>query len=230
MQEGHWESARAAWDARLGVESARARFAVYALGAAAALRVFDLGAMQIASPTLQAAVGFGELALLVLTPVAFLRWIAHAVSFASDMSPLRLRWTASAAVWSFFMPIISLWRPYQVVRDLHDLLAPDGVPEPAPQPLLDGSGGYRDVVLKSAPPPRALPHVSIGAWWGAFVLTRLVGLDKDTVLAGVGTLVTVASATLAIFVVRAIDGRIAERYRRLRHASDDELEAWHIRA
>ncbi|HEY1955817.1 MAG TPA: DUF4328 domain-containing protein [Polyangiaceae bacterium] len=229
MQDG-WERRRADWDAGRAVARSRARWAIYALVATAACRVFVLAGHEIAEPSVVAVGAFAELALLVLTAVAFLRWLAHTISLASAMSPTPLAWSASSAVWTFFTPIAGLWRPYQVIRDLHAVLAPSGVPEPAPQPVLDGSGGYRNVPMKSPPPPRALPHVSIGAWWGAFLATRLLGRVDTPAMDLLTTVLTVASAALAVFVVRAIDARFAERYRRLHHASDAELESWHLRA
>ncbi len=220
---------RAEWDRDISAERSRARIASVALAVTGATRLVDF-ALVSRVPTSVVTLGLAELVLLVVTAVVFLRWLARAVSFAQAMSPTRLRWTSSSAVWSFFVPIVALWRPYQVVRDLHDALAPSGVPEPAPTPILDGSGGYRHVAMKSAPPPRALPHASIGAWWGFFMATRLVGFGGASNQEVLGTFFAMVSAALGILVVRAIDGRIAERFRRVRHASDEELDAWKIRA
>lgn len=225
-----WTRRRAEWDDGRRDASSRARFAIYALAATAACRAFVFAADALAEPEVMAVGQLVELALIVLTTIAFLRWLARMVSLASAMSRLPLRWSASTAVWSFFMPIFSLWRPYQVIRDLYALLAPDGVPEPAPQPVLDGSGGYREIPMKAPPPPLALPSVSIGAWWGAFLAARTLDNAATTGMDAFGALLTGASAALAVFLVRAIDGRLAERHRRLHHASDAELEAWHLRA
>lgn len=178
--------------------------------------------------------------LRLLTAALFLRWLARTVTAARDLtfSP-PLTWTASKAVWGFFIPVINFYRPYQVMRDLHDRLAPDGVPEPAPRPRMDGAGGYRRVEMEKAPPKRALPHASIGAWWGLYLFGGLTAQGavrlftsgsspmvtlRQTVSAG--ALAEIASATLAILVVRAIDGRLAERHRRLHHATDEELTEW----
>lgn len=225
-----WTRRRAEWDEGCRVASSRARLAIVALVATAASRTFVFGMDALSEPRVMALGQVVELGLVVLTTIAFLRWLARMVSLASAMSRLPLRWNASTAVWSFFMPIVSLWRPYQVIRDLHALLAPDAVPEPAPQPVLDGSGGYREIPMKAPPPRLAVPSVSIGAWWAAFLAARTLDNAATTGMDAFGALLTVASAALAVFLVRAIDGRLAERHRRLHHASDAELEAWHLRA
>lgn len=207
----------------------RATAATGALLVTLGVRVYDLalGALPgVSRETMFSLVVAGHLAqmtMLVVTAVLFLRWLSLVVTLSRTTSTTPLRWTASEAVWGFFIPIISLYRPYQVLRDVHDQLAPDGVPEPAPRARLDGSGGYRSVPMEKAPPPRALPHASIGAWWGLFVAERLLGAF------GTGAQVlAIGAAALAVLVVRSVQARLEERYRRLRHASDEELEAWGI--
>ncbi len=232
--ENRWDAARTEWAREVAVETSRARIAMGALAATALLHVLLAGAATASSLEGLAVLSGVELVLLIVTAVVFLRWLARAVSIASTMSTIRLKWTSSAAVWSFFMPIVGLWRPYQVLRDMHDLLAPDAMPEPAPKPVLDGSGGYRHVEMKSAPPRLPVPHTSIGLWWGLFCAARFLDYGDTRIgeaqLRVLGDLLSIASAMLGLFVVRAIDARIHERHRRVRHASDEELEAWHLRA
>src|SRR5262249_19684248 len=115
----------------------------------------------------------------------------------------------------------------------HDRLDPEGVPEPAPRPRADGTGGYRHVAMEKAPPPGRLPAAWIGAWWGFYLLGGLVATVLAVILSpSLSIFMTngaeVASAVLAVLAVRAIDGRIAERNRRLQHASDEELTEWGI--
>jgi hypothetical protein len=232
IMESRWNSVRAEWERDVAVERSRARLAIGALGATALVHVLLIGVAMTSSLEALGALTSVELLLLIATAIVYLRWLARAVSLASTMSATRLKWTGSAAVWAFFMPIVGLWRPFQVVRDVHDALAPDAVPEPAPRPVLDGSGGYRHVPMKAAPPPLPVPHASIGLWWALFVGARV--LNYGDVHVGearvLGDVVSIASAMLGLFVVRAIDGRIHERLRRVRHASDEELEAWELRA
>ena len=188
---------------------------------------------------------FAQLALLLTAAVLFLRWLSQTVNVVRDLqvSP-PLAWTASQAVWGFFIPFINLTRPYQVLRDLHDVLAPDGVPEPAPRPRLDGASGYRKIEMEKAPPPAKLPHASIGLWWAFYLLGGLVSRVAASSHEGRGALALISSRTasvasnvfevvsagLAILVVLAISARLAERQRRLRYASDEELVSWGIDA
>lgn len=207
--------------------SVRATWATGALFVTLGVRVYVIAIGLLPSMSaetafsLTAAGALAEKAMLVVTAVLFLRWLALVVTLSRATSTTPLRWTASAAVWSFFIPLVSLYRPYHVLRDVHNLLAPEGVPEPAPRPRLDGSGGYRNVPMEKAPPPRTLPHASIGAWWGLFVAERMLGGF------GLGAQVlAIGAALLAVLVVRSVEARLEERHRRLRYASDEELSAW----
>jgi hypothetical protein len=139
------------------------------------------------------------------------------------------------------MPLVNLARPYQVLRDLRDRLAPEGVPEPAPRPRLDGAAGYRKVEFEKAPPPAKLPHAFIGAWWALYLLGALVqrGATSSTThgalelissrkMSVAADVIEIGSTLLAILVVTAISARVTERQRRLRHATDEELTSWGI--
>jgi hypothetical protein len=231
-------SKRTEWEAGVDKERGRAKLALASLiGMAIVHAVLGLVGVDRGVPT-SAIIPLAETTAVVqpflhlLTAVLFLRWLAASVNVARSFQPSPpLTWTASQACWSFFIPFINLIRPYQVIRDLHDRLAPDAVPEPAPRPRADGTGGYRHVAMEKAPPPGHLPAAWIGAWWGFYVLgnlsTTFVALVFMPRLQGfLSNAAEVASATLAVLAVRAIDGRIAERYRRLHHATDDELGLW----
>ena len=193
------------------------------------------------SDSLFRAGAIAEIGMLLLTGVLFLRWLAQAVKAARDLqvSP-PLAWTPSQAVWGFFIPFVNMVRPYQVLRDLHDVLDSAGIPEPAPRPRLDGAAGYRTVELEKAPPPAKLPHASIGAWWALYILGGIVGRGASSngpgalevmssrTMSIVSDAIEIGSASLAILVVLAISARLAERQRRLRYATDAELVSWGI--
>jgi hypothetical protein len=238
---------RATWEREVGEAHRRARAAALALAGMALAHVFlaAVATWQLRSPyglsrEIARLGGLAEGGLHLVTVVLFLRWLARSVNVAHllRVSP-RLPWSASQACWGFFIPILNLFRPYQVIRDLQSRLAPDGVPEPLPKPRADGVGGYRQVAMEKAPPPAKLPHASIGAWWGLYLLGRS-GAQSSALLLGSFSGETVrlqiilmngadvAAALLAMMVVRSIDGRIAERHRRLHHASDEELTEWGV--
>ncbi len=225
----NWAGMREGWDRRLASTRWSARLAVAALLATACLRAAE-GVLRVVLPrdaqgTLLALAlaPLADLMLLAVTAVLFLTWLSRTLSLAAAWSGTPIRWTRSKAVWSFFIPFVSLYQPYQVVRDLHDQLAPDGVPEPAPRPRMDGAGGYRSVAVEKAPPPRTLPHASIGAWWGLFVAERMLSSFTGESVGVFPRALAIAAALLAVLVVRALQGRLEERHRRVHHASDEEL-------
>ncbi|XYH97854.1 DUF4328 domain-containing protein [Sorangium sp. So ce1128] len=249
-----WSEARVAWDRDAGIARRRARAAIVGLGAMAAVGAFTglVGALHIVllrrtavpawawqlANTLREAGGLVELVLGLLTGVLFLRWIGRAVAAADTLELVRgFPWTPTGAVMAFLLPVVNLVQPYKVVRDLHDRLAPDGAPEPAPRPQLDGAGGYRRVEMVHAPRAGAVHHAAIGTWWTLYVASRFLGWIASSMRDGTvaefiearavfiaSDAASIAAALLAVRVVRAIDSRIAERHRRLRHASDEELD------
>ncbi|WP_433932206.1 DUF4328 domain-containing protein [Sorangium cellulosum] len=249
-----WVEARAAWDRDVRAARRRARAATVGLGAMAAVGAFTglVGALHIAllrrtevpgwawelANSLREAGGLSELVLGLLAGVLFLRWLVKAVTVADALELVRgFPWTPSEAVMAFLIPVVNLVQPYKVVRDLHDGLAPDGAPEPAPRPVLDGAAGYRRVEVVHAPPAGAVHHAAIGVWWALYVASRFLGWIasgmRDQTVAEftqaravfiLSDAASIAAALLAMRVVRAIDSRVAERHRRLRHASDEELD------
>jgi hypothetical protein len=236
-------SKRAEWSTGVGRARGRARLALASLIGMAVIHAtlgvvsvaeLERGALATAVVPLDQAATTVQPFLHLVTAVLFLRWLGASVDVARAFQPAPpLTWTARQACWSFFIPFVNLVRPYQVIRDLHDRLAPDGVPEPAPRPRADGAGGYRRVEMEKAPPPGHLPAAWIGAWWAFYVLggvaATMLGVFVSPRLHGLLVNASeVASATLAVLAVRAIDGRIAERNRRLQYGSDDELLAWGI--
>ncbi|AUX27535.1 hypothetical protein SOCEGT47_081290 [Sorangium cellulosum] len=249
-----WDEAREGWDRDVRVARARARAAIIALIAMAALSGFAglVGAWHIVllrltdvpaptwalANTLREIGGLSELVLVPVTGVLFLRWLSRAVAVTDALGIDRgFPWTPFQAVTAFFIPFVNVVRPYSVLRDLHDHLAPDGVPEPAPRPLLDGAGGYRRVEMVHAPRAGAVHHGAIGAWWGLYLASGWLALLASRMRAQTvaefiqartafiaSDVVSLLAALLAVLMVRAIDSRLAERHRRTRHASDEELD------
>jgi len=177
-----------------------------------------------------------QLGLLLVTAVLFLRWIHRLVKATRALGGDTLRWKPSEAVWSFIIPIISVTRPFHVLRDVHDHLAPEAAPEPVAQVVASESSGYRSVEMKEPPPAEKVPHASIGAWWGFFwlgnvfsnIASRQTGTSTSALVLGnglnaVADAIEVVSAILAIVVVRGVTSRLVERYRRVRHASVETL-------
>jgi hypothetical protein len=179
-----------------------------------------------------------QLALMLVTCILFLRWLSPLVRLTRALGARTLEWTPQQAVWAFFIPVVSLLRPYQVLRDVHGALAPDVVPEPPLRSRADEAGGYRHVEVLIPPPSGRLPRASILAWWafywaGTFMAELSSKDDAKTLDAlldrnlwsNVAALIRIASAVLAIMMIRAVTARLVERYRRVRHNSMEALES-----
>jgi hypothetical protein len=254
---GTWDLRRDKWATEVATARKRARFTIAALALTAGLAaymslvsVWQIGLLDDAargvrsqpmlelSDTMFELGSLAQLVVLLATGVGFLMWLAKTVAATRAMTTIALGWTPSQAVWGFFIPFVNFVRPYRVVRDVHDRLDPEGVPEPAPRPRPDKAADYRNVPIERAPLPAPLPHASIRLWWGLYIVgsfleraeSRPTGESIEALLFArklgtVSSLVEIAGALLAIKVVRALDARLAERHRRLHHASDEELDA-----
>lgn len=186
-------------------------------------------------------VGFGamaQLAVFALTATLFLRWLHKTVELTRALGGDTLRFTPKDAVWGFIIPFVSFQRPYQVVRDVHDHLAPDAVPDAQAIARTDESMGYRQVALDAPPAPVKIPHAAIGAWWATFwignvianIAARQSATTIDSLLAAnvmnsAADAVEIVSALLAVVMVRGLDARLQERYRRVRHNTPETLQA-----
>lgn len=250
------------WEAFVASARGRASAAIIALGATIALRVFVfavslwqnqlISAVQahepadqetlVLSDTLTSYGGIGTIVLLLVTGILFVRWLHLTVRITKALGSTSLRWSPGDAVAGFFIPFVSFVRPYHVVRDLHDALAPDAVPAPTATVRASEQTGYRDVEIQTPPEPVRLPHASIGAWWAFFWVGNFASngalSHTGTTLADVATRNTslmfvdvceIISALLAIAVVRAVSARLNERYRRVRYNTVESLAAAGIR-
>ena len=246
------------YESDVRVANSRAKAAMVALGLTAALRCALipialwqnglLDAVQAGnmppmetlerSDTLISAGAIGQLVLLIVTGVLFLRWLHRTVRLTRALGGDTLRWTPKDAVLSFIIPLVNIARPFQVMRDLHDHLAPDVVPEPQVLVQPGDLSGYRGVEVKAPPPPVKLPHASIGAWWGFFwvgnVFANIAARQHGTGLSDIllrnnlnmaSDAIDIVSAVLAVVVVRGVTARLDERFRRTRHNTVDALAA-----
>lgn len=95
-------------------------------------------------------------------------------------------------------------------------------------------GGYRELEILAPPPPRKLPHAFIGGWWAALWVGNIlayVGIRKayEYGLPAPGfwlpsDVIYIGCAVLAVVTIRAVTARLAERFRRVRYSSVEELE------
>jgi hypothetical protein len=242
----------------LDVARSRARWAMILLGITAAQRAVTIPvtlwqnglieALKRGEPPSQESLersdqliqlaGVAQLVLLVATGTLFLMWLHRTVKLTRALGGETLRWTPKDATWGFVIPFISFARPYQVMRDVHDHLAPDVLPEPPVEVKPGELSGYRGVEVKVPPPPVKLPHASIGAWWACFwvgnvfgnIAARQAGTGVDALLMrntlnAISDTIDIVSAVLAIVVVRGVTARLIERFRRARHNPVEALQA-----
>lgn len=160
-----------------------------------------------------------QLAAYVITAVFFLIWIYRAQRNLPALGIRRPQYSPAWAVGWFFVPILNLFRPYDVVKELWKETNPDV--------------GVSDTFLKqysSTTKPYSSKSMLIGLWWGFWIASGIVArvasrLSSESsgineVIAG--TWVSMASDALsivgtlfAILIVKEIDARQEEKHRRL---------------
>jgi hypothetical protein len=210
----------------------RATAASIAVGAGGILLGFAmldsaLAPQSVTSPALSGLFVLSTLAWIA-GPIFFARWLYAASQDTALLGGRPLRFSASQAVWSFFIPLVSLYRPYQALKDLHAASDPTSLPDIPRYEVRTGEGDYRSnarSVIDRQWKAKAFP---VGAWWGAFLLhaTSLnargsAALELPWRLAfAAHALFDVASAVLAIMVIQSIVDRQRERLRRIEAAEE----------
>jgi hypothetical protein len=150
----------------------------------------------------QAAVGLVQTVLLLATAVFFIRWLRLAYRNADVVAPGLRRYGHGWAIGAWFVPVLNLWRPKQIVNDAWRAGDSSGTPYTARLPAL------------------------LNVWWAGWILTNLLGqvaarlaFRQDTVeeLRTVDAWYIASDATdavvalLALLVVRRITERLEAR-------------------
>ncbi len=152
-----------------------------------------------------------ELAVYVLTAIAFLCWVHRAHRNLPALGMTHLEFSPAGAVGWYFCPIANYFKPYMAMREL----ACSSDPE---------RSGFNDAEYRAGRNPAVVPW-----WWAAFVAMGLCGyllrfnenpkgLDDAlnlTRILLVDMVISVVAGVLAILVVMGIDARQDERYRRI---------------
>jgi uncharacterized membrane protein YeaQ/YmgE (transglycosylase-associated protein family) len=159
-----------------------------------------------ANDSRQQVIGVVQVGLFIATGVMFCFWIHRAHKNLPAFGVQNLRFSPGWAVGGFFVPILNLVRPVQVVTEIWKASDPN-----APT----GTG------WQNAP-----GSPLIGFWWLAYVVSSLVGNVAARLATNANTLsqimtasqmtvasdfVSVGAAILAILVVREIDRRQEEK-------------------
>jgi len=142
-------------------------------------------------------------ATFVATAISFAWWTTTMYRVTPDLGGAPVEYATWWAWVGFILPIANLFRPYQIVKEIEEATDPEA---------LDPAAG------------RAGADVSVGLWWGLWLVAGLVGrllkripepgpLDDDRAYLAVGvvSMVLWLGATAAAFlVVRRIDRGQAE--------------------
>ena len=157
-------------------------------------------AEAVANDSRQAMMGFIYFAAFIVTAIVFCLWIHRAHRNLPALGARDLKYSPAWAVGGFFVPILSLYRPYQVTKEIWKASDPNEGPD------------WQDAPTSSL----------IGWWWVTFIVSSYAGyillrmaLSAETISdfmsLSVMTLVTdiidIPAAILAIILVRTIDQR-----------------------
>lgn len=136
----------------------------------------DINALATANDTRQQAIGIGQLALYVITGITFLIWIARANRNARALGAQGMRFTPGWSVGWFFVPIASLWKPFQVMREIWQTSAEPGNWQAVQTPPL------------------------LGWWWASYLLNQIlvqVAYRMSEGITGIDSALTASSITTA---------------------------------
>jgi hypothetical protein len=148
----------------------------------------------------QGIVALVQFASLVAGTIVFIRWLRAAYRNVDVVAPGTRRYGHGWAIGSWFVPILSLWRPKQIVNDVW-------------------RAGGQDAA-------DAEPGTLLWFWWGAFLVSNWLSnvggrtlfgdqtpeeLRNGTVAVTISDGVDIIGAILAILVVREASNRLRAR-------------------
>ena len=143
-----------------------------------------------------------QLGSFFITAIFFLLWTYRSYRHLSALSDRNLRFSPGWAVSWYFVPIMNLFRPYQVMKEMWKEIDPDADPS-RPE---EGKGRTGSPLLKG--------------WWGLWLLNHLLAGVSAFVPMDPGEsarfmfLSSIAGILLclaAFLLVRAIDRRLAKK-------------------
>jgi Domain of unknown function (DUF4328) len=157
-----------------------------------------------ASDRRQQVVAFSQLAVYIFAAIFFIRWLHRAYANIVPLGAQYPRYSTGTAIWSWFVPILNLWRPKQVINDVWRASDPEA-------PVDQGATWQRDD-----------PPLLYGVWWTAWVLLTFaynadfrIYLRAETLdelqFSSLFTVVTDGASVLAALLAIAVVHRTTER-------------------
>lgn len=141
--------------------------------------------------------------VLIVCMIVFLMWLYRARRNLPALGVADARWSPGWSIAWWFIPIMSLFRPYQVVKETWQASDPESFP----------------VWRRESPP------AIYGWWWGLFLFYGFAGNATDSTstggTAGFGAaalielaffIIGIGSAFCTIYIVRDITARQSQRY------------------
>jgi hypothetical protein len=163
----------------------------------------------------QQAIGILQLVGFIITGIIFLRWKYLSNRNARSFGVVGMEFTPGWSVGWYFIPIASLWKPFQAMREMFKASNPDGAE-----------------AWHNAPHPGILP-----LWWALWIISNFSGqiamrtavraesiaqLKASNAAAFVSDLIDVPLGIVAIAVVAKLTTWQSEKHDRL--AADDSTQ------
>ncbi len=163
-------------------------------------------AQAAANNARQQLLALAKLAFYIGSAIPFLMWFHRAHRNLPALGNRRLEYTPGWAVGAWFVPILNLFRPYQIMREVWKGSDPENLQTSYP----GGAGG----------------SAMVGWWWALFIVMGVSGNmtninSTDRSLDGlittswtliVSSLLSLPAGLLAILMVRAVDANQQQRY------------------
>ncbi len=111
----------------------------------------------VPSETAYGLAGLAQLVAMIFSAVVFIRWFHLAHRNLAGLSEEPAAYSSRWAIGAFFVPILNLIRPYQLMREIWALTSREWDRDPS-----------RVIGV-------ARPADPVNLWWGLFLLTSLIG-------------------------------------------------------
>jgi Domain of unknown function (DUF4328) len=166
-----------------------------------------------ASDRRQIIVAVAQLAVFTVAAAFFIAWLHRAYSNLHALGAQYPRYSLGTTIWSWFVPILNLWRPKQVINDVWRATDPEAPPDQA------------DTWQQKEPP------VLYALWWFFWVVLNfaynadfriyvraetLEELQFSALFTAATDALSVVGALLALAVIRRTTARHEARAERLR--------------